>query len=312
MNPCLVRRSAGCLVLSLILATGPVAAEVINRIVATIDGEPITQYELEGFSRTIRGRDGTGTGDALDALVLNKIIDKESAAAGVLVDDAEVDAFINDIKQRNRLDDEQLKAVLQQQGISYTAYREQIRDEVQRQRLIAREISGKVNITPEEVERYYKANLAKYTQPAEIHVAHIVFALDEDAPRAQVVAVRAKADAVYEQLRDGADFADMAAKYSEDSSGKDGGDLGWFKTGELIDSLEDAAAKLEPGQFSQPVRGPLGLHIVELVERKGEGYKPLEGQADEIKQKLYQAALEERYERWLNEELRARHHVDVR
>ena len=312
MNSQLVRRTAGCLSLALAVAAAPVSAEIINRIVATIDGDPITQYELAEFTRTIRGRDGTKAGDALDALILNKIIDKESAAAGVVVSDAEVDAFINDIKQRNRLGDDQLKLVLEQQGVSYTAYREQIRDEVQRQRLIAGEISGKVNITPEEIERYYQANLAKYAKPSEVRVAHIVFALDEKAPRAEVIAVRAKADAVYEQLRDGADFAEMASKYSEDANGKDGGDLGWFKAGELVDSLEQAAAKLEPGEFSEPVRGPLGLHIVELVERKGEAYQPLEGQADEIKQKLYQAALEERYDRWLHEELRARHNVDLR
>lgn len=311
MNIRPVRGFARGLTLTLTLAALPASAEVINRIVATIDGDPITQYEVAKFSETIRGRDQAAEGEALDALILNKIIDKEAAAAGIVVEDAEIDLFINDIKQRNRIDDAQLAVVLQQQGIDFAAYREQIRDEVQRQRLIAREISGKVNITPEEVERYYKANLAKYTQPSEIHVAHIVFRLDEDAPAAEEIVVRAKADAVYEQLVDGADFAEMAEKYSEDSSGKDGGNLGWFKSGELIDSLEEAAAKLEPGEFSRPVRGPLGLHIVELVERKGEKYEPLEGQADEIKQKLYQAALEERYEKWLREELRNRHHVDI-
>src|SRR5262249_53184086 len=95
--------------------------------------------------------------------------------------------------------------------------------------------------------------------------------------------------------------------------------LGTFKKGEMREDLEAAVAHLQPGEFSKPVRGSTGIHIVRLDERAGkpvaahasDGAMP-EGKADEIKEQLYAKALEERYNRWLTEDLRERHHGAVR
>jgi len=286
---------------------------VINRIVATIDGDPVTLYELKQFARkTIRGRDITAQDRAglLDALVLNTIIAKESKAQGLDVPESEVDIYIQDVMARNKLDEMQLRQALEAQGIAYEAYREQIRAEVQRQRLIAREIRGKVNISPEEIERYYQANLEEYARPAQVRVAQIIFLLPPDASPAAVDAAKAKADEVYAKTRRG-DFAELAEQYSDDG-GADGGMLGWFKPGELVDSLDEAVQGLKVGEVSAPVRGPQGFHLLKVVERQTDSYQPLEEHADEIKEKLYAAALESRYERWIGEELRKRHHVELR
>ena len=316
-RPTTLRRggAAAAAILALVaLAPGGAAATVVNRIVATIDGEPVTLFELRQFAgKTIRGRDVTSedAGRLLDALILEKIIDMEAKAQGLSVPDSEIDAYIEDVKQRNKLDEMQLRQALEAQGIDYESYRAQIRAEVQRQRLIAREIRGKVNISPEEIERYYEANKEQYAQAARTRVAHIVFFVPENAPSAQVVAAKARADASWEALRGGADFGELAAERSDDG-GADGGMLGWFKPGELVDPLDAEAQKLKVGTYSRPVRGPQGFHILKVVERESAGYEPLEQHAAEIKEKLYAAALEERYERWIGEELRKRHHVEMR
>lgn len=298
----------------LAVPAGPVQARVVNRIVATVDGTPITLYELNQYaSQTIRGRELNATDrDALlEALILDRIVSMESKAAGLEVPESEIDAYIESIKERNQLDDLQLRQALEAQGMTYEGYRTQIRGEVERQRLVAREIRGRVNVTPEEVKRYYDANLAQYARPARLQVAHIVFRLAPDASPADEAAVRAKADEVYARLRRGADFAKMAEQFSEDG-GADGGMLGWFQPDQLVDSLEEAARDLRVGQVAEPVRGPLGLHIVKLVDRERESYEPLDDVAEAIKEKLYAEAIESRYERWLNEELRKRRHVEIR
>src|SRR5207253_1584754 len=104
-----------------------------------------------------------------------------------------------------------------------------------------------------EVQRYYEKHLSEYSTPAKIQVAHIVFRLDRDAPPDRVAAVTAKADEVRGRLTKGADFATLAKQLSEDASAQSGGELGWFKKGELLEPLEAAAAPLQVGQVSGPV-----------------------------------------------------------
>lgn len=314
-DPALRRGRAVALVLGLIVALPHgAAATLVNRIVATVDGAPVTLYELNRYgAQTIRGRELSATDRKalLDALILDKIVSMESKAAGMEVPESEVDAYIETIKERNQLDDMQLRQALEAQGMTYEGYRQQIRSEVERQRLVAREIRGRVNVTPEDVKRYYDANRAAYAKPARFRVAHIVFAVAPNAPPSEGIAIQAKAQEVYQRLRAGADFAKMAEELSDDG-GKDGGVLGWFQPGQLVDSLEDAARGLRVGQVAEPVRGPQGFHIVKLLDREDESYEPLASVEEQIKEKLYVEAIESRYERWLNEELRKRRHVEYR
>jgi peptidyl-prolyl cis-trans isomerase SurA len=288
---------------------------VVNRILATIDGEPVTSYEVKQFVESnIRGRRFSASMDQsalLDAVITDKLIQKEVSDKGIIVRDEDIDHYMQTIKERNNLDDEKLQEALKAQGVTLDAYRSQIREEIQREQLVGREIHGRVNVTPEEVQRYYQAHLEEYSTPEKLQVAHIVFRLGPDAPPDKVAAVMAKAAEVYERIKKGADFGDMAKLYSEDVSGQNGGDLGWFKQGELLDSLEKAALKLKVGEVSEPVRSPVGIHIVKLEGREGASHQKLEDLADQIKQQLYSAALEERFQKWLTEELRKRHHVEM-
>jgi peptidyl-prolyl cis-trans isomerase SurA len=300
-------------VTALTVLAATVRAELVNKILATVDGEPITIYQLKQFTHdNIRGRQLSASTDQaglLDALITETLIQKEVSDKGIVVRDEDIDRYIEAIKERNKIDDEKLKAALAAQGITMEAYRAQIREEVERDQLVGREIRGKVTVTPEDVQRYYEAHLSEYSTPARLQVAHIVFRLDADAPPDKVAAATAKAQEVYERIEKGADFAEMAKQYSEDPSGANGGDLGWFKQGELLDSLETVAARLKVGEVSEPVRTKVGLHIIKLEGREGAAHQSLDELSDQIKQQLYNAALEERFQKWLTEDLRRRHHV---
>ena len=298
----------------LLLCAIPVRAEVINKILATIDGEPITVYELKQFSqRTIRGRQVNNNDQAvlLDALITEKLVTKEVSDKGIVVRDEDVDRYIDSIKERNKITDEQLKQALTQQGLTLESYRAQIREDIQRQQLISHEIRGKVNVTPEEVQRYYEAHLSEYSKPAKLQVAHIVFRLPPDASPDQVAAATAQAEDVQARLKKGGDFAELAKQFSEDGTAQNGGELGWFKKGELLEPLEKAAETMKAGQVSDPVRTNVGVHLIKVEAREDASHQNLDELADQIKQQLYNAALEERFQKWLTDELRKRHHVEI-
>ncbi len=287
-------------------------AAIVNRIVATIDGEPLTLYEFTQFAdRASRGRPGVDEKTLLDAMITDKLLQKEINEKGIIVRDEDVDQYIASIKERNKLTDEQLQQALTQQGLTLDAYRKQVREEIQKAQLINREIRGKVNVPPEEVERYYQAHLSEYETAERMHLSHIVIRLPAGADGAEVAAAQARADDLYQQLKKGADFAEVAKQHSEDPAAKDGGDLGWLQRGEMLEPIEKGAGELKPGQFSKPVRSDIGIHILKLEAREGASHKSLEELGPGIKEQLYNAALEARYEKWLSEELRKRHAVEI-
>lgn len=289
---------------------------VVNRIMALVDGDPVTLYELKDFANgdpRLKQALSSDQAAVLDLLVTKRLIQKEVEQQGIVVQDADVDRYIANIRERNKIDDDQLDAALAQQGLTRERYRAQVREELQRAQLINREIRGKVSVSPEEIARYYKEHETEGGGDGQVSISQIFLKLPADAPPAEVEAVEARAAKIYEQLKDGADFAEVAQKESEDGAAKSGGKLGKFKTGEMREDLEKAVAGLDPGEFSKPLRGSSGIHIVRLDERIGvAGQAMPEGKADEIKEQLYAKALEDRYNRWLKEDLRQRHHVEIR
>jgi parvulin-like peptidyl-prolyl isomerase len=301
-------------VVVLLFAT-PAPALVVNKIIATVDGDPVTMYEVHRFGQTnLQGRQLAAANPSalLDAVITEKLIAREVSDKGIVVRDEDVTRYVEQIKERNKLDDAGLQQALAAQGLTMEAYRAQLRGEIQKAQLINREIRGKVSITPEDVRRYYDAHKEEYETPARTQVAQILLRLEPGAPPDRVAAITAKAEELRVRIDKGADFATMAREYSEDPSGQHGGDLGWFKPGELLDELERATAKLDVGEVSEPVRTRAGLHLLKVEAREGEAAEGYTAASDAIKEKLYNEALEERFQRWITEDLPKQHNVERR
>jgi peptidyl-prolyl cis-trans isomerase SurA len=294
-----------------------VTGTVVNRIVALVDGEPVTMHEVDTFTtddpRLAEAARADPAG-VLELVITQKILSKEVEARGITISDAEIDRYIDTIKERNHITDDQLDAALAQQGLTRARYRKQIKDELERAQLINREIRGKVSVSPEEIARYQKEQSGgESAGDDQVSISHIVLKIPPGASPADVEAIQARADKIYDELRNGADFAEVAKRESEDGAAAAGGKLGTFKKGEMRDELEAAVAGLDPGEFSKPVRGENSIHIVRLDERIRAGAAPQlsDQQREEIKEKLYAQALEERYARWLKEDLRQKHSVEM-
>lgn len=300
-------------------APGVAGAAVINRIVATVDGEPVTSYQVDAFLRAnVRGADPATVSaedrkKVLDLLINDMIVDMESSKLGVGVGNEEVNAYIEQIKKQNNLDDEKLAKALEQQGLTLETYKIQVRKEIQRSQLLARNVRSQVNVTPEEIQKFYDEHKAQFSDADAVTVRHIFFAIPQNVDGQQAGQILGeKAKKAYGRLQGGEPFESVARSMSEGPDAAQGGSLGTLKRGEMRPELEQIAFSMREGQFSQPVQSPYGLHILYVEKRHAGNAVPLETVQEQIKERLYAQAVEARFQQWVTDDLRKGHTVVIK
>ena len=156
-----------------------------------------------------------------------------------------------------------------------------------------------VKVREREVRRYYKKYAENYVTPPEIKARHILVKLVPDAPEKEQQEKRKQLNKLLLKIKAGSSFEELAKKHSEDGTAAEGGDLGWFKPGEMVPAFEAAAFDLEAGQVSEIVQSPFGLHLIKVEERKEKITKSL----DEAREEITVILTESRAEKRLNEDL---------
>lgn len=299
-----------------LVMTAPASAEIVDRIVGSVDGEPITLYELRQYRdkqmAAMPNAQNVTSEEMLQALITEKCLAREILARGIRVRDEDIDRYIDRIKQQNKVDEAGLKKALAQQGMDYDKYREQIRKEIEKVQLLNREIRGKVNVTPEDVTRYYEAHKADYEQPGGVALRQITMKLSPDAPDEIVGAITQRMNDVRGRIVKGEDFATLAKQFSEDPLAPEGGDLGEVQPSKLVPEFETVVGKLKEGEVSEPIRTKVGLHLLKLEKVIKGGHRPESEVAADIKDKLYNEALDERYKRWLLEDIQKNHYIETK
>jgi peptidyl-prolyl cis-trans isomerase SurA len=312
------------LVVSFLILLAPFSAQgrVVEQIITVIDGEPYTLTNLAGYAKSKMARDfPTGPLDkingsdreVLEQFITEKLLDAEIRETGIKVTDQDIDVYIDQIKQKNRLTDAELRTALAREGQTLQDYKASVKAELEKGELINRQVRKRVNITNEDVERYYKLNSKNYRADDRARIRHILLPLAGNASPEEVQAATAKGNQLYEQIMAGEDFGRLAQKHSDGAGRESGGDIGWVNRGTLLKPIEDVAFdKLSVGQISRPVRSSMGLHLIKLDSRDLGAVLPLSAVAPKIKEELYAKAMEERYSKWLKNELRRKHTVDVK
>ncbi|GAB4302350.1 MAG: peptidylprolyl isomerase [Thiohalomonadaceae bacterium] len=258
------------------------AARVVelNRIVAVVNDEAITNLELEkrlqGILVQLR-QNGTALPpmeilrrQVLERLIIERLQLTLAAERGVRVDDETLNEVITRIAAQNQLSPQQFRTTLERDGGDFAEFREEVRHELIMSNLRAREVESRIEVTPQEVDDFLARQAAGGDMDTEYHLGHILIAVPEGASPEQVQTARAKAQEVLEQLRAGADFRQMAITHSAGQQALQGGDLGWRKGGQLPTLFADSVLRLAPGELSEPLRSPSGFHIIKLIEKRGE------------------------------------------
>ena len=178
-------------------------------------------------------------------------------------------------------------------------------------RLIRRKVTARVSVTDAEIAKYLEANRQKLETGLSYHARHILLVPEGADTEAGWEAARIKAELLRTQLRQGADFVELARQHSRDASAKDGGDLGTLKRGELAQDVETQILALQPGEISKPYRSQLGYHVFRLESKEGlEGEALVRAQA-QIREILFREKYEVRLDAWLKE-LKQRAIIEVR
>jgi peptidyl-prolyl cis-trans isomerase D len=160
----------------------------------------------------------------------------------------------------------------------------------------AENYKGDVNVREREVRRYYKKYADNYVTPPEVKARHILVKLVPDAPEKEQEEKREQLNKLLAKIKAGSSFEELAKKHSEDGTAAEGGDLGWFKPGEMVPAFEAAAFNLEAGQVSDIVQSPFGLHLIKVEERKEKITKSLDESREEITVILKERRAEKRLE----------------
>lgn len=314
--------SAGILlgtVLMMMCAPTSVMARTLDEIVASVDGNPITMYDVRAFAaltgNTLPAYDTTSSPifkQVLKALIERDLIRQELKKYQSRVSPAQVNGYIQGIERQRGLTDQQFRQVLAQNGVTYDAFRKQARMQLEKAMMINDQVRDKIAIPESEIKAYYDAHKSDFMVTHERYkLAQILIAVPQGAPANQVAAARAKAEMVRKKALAGGNFAELARKYSDDSSRSKGGELGYFRPGQIMDQIFAAIKPLKPGQISKIVRSQYGFHIVKVQQHEMPGPLPLADVKDQIREKLLNEATEKRAQEWVDTQLVKQHYVET-
>jgi peptidyl-prolyl cis-trans isomerase C len=287
-------------------------------VVARVNGEPCSRGELERAVRNLEGRAGRPVPPdqrdqvyrrVLDELLSFKLVQAEGKARGITVTDQEIEGGISQLR-KNFQTEEQFEQALKGKQMTLTDLRNDARTQILVNKTMAAEVEPKVNVTPEDLDAYYKANPDQFKQPEQVRASHILFAIDGSATADFKKQTRDQAEAVLKRAKAGEDFAALAKQYSKDGSAGSGGDLNFFPRGQMVPSFDQAAFALKTGEISDIVESQFGLHIIKVTDRKPQRTVPLAEVSDRLSQFLRQRKQQELAQQFV-ESLKTKYKVEV-
>jgi len=205
----------------------------------------------------------------LERLVMQEVQMQRADRLGIKVSDEMLNQTLTDVAARNNLSFSDLPAALESQGVDYRSYREDVRREMTLNLLRQRDVYARIYVSPREIEQCVTRRKTSPGDDVEYDIAHILVAVPASATPEQAEERASRAQGVYERARRGEDFTQLAIAYSDAGTALEGGALGWRKVNQLPSFAADAIPRLKPGEITEPIRTPSGLHIFKLVESRG-------------------------------------------
>jgi len=300
-------------VIALFGSTCNVSAEITNRLVAFINNDVITLYELEKKIGEMTGKTSDDIKaqdeqqyieirrEILEELINEKVAQTKIQELGIKITEGEIDSYIEDIKTANQFTQEELIDQLKTQGLTYERFREKVKEDQERDQLINYEVKSKTIVMEDQVIKYYQEHMEDYKTEGEVYLAGIFLMQndpDNDEESAELIK---KAELILSRLKKGEDFSILAKEFSQGPGAEEGGDLGAFKISQIDKDRLDILDKLPEGGVSDLIKKEDNIQIIKLIKRDGGEIRPIEEVRDEIYEKLYSEEINSRYTSWLKE-----------
>jgi peptidyl-prolyl cis-trans isomerase SurA len=325
-----------------LIATGLHAQNVVDEIIARVNDAIITRSDLEhGKQQTLedlkqrypsdwQSKWTQRQNDVLRDLIDQQLLLEKGKELGI-TGDTEVVKRLDEMRQQMGLQSmEDLEKAAQQQGVSFEDFKEQIKNNIVTQKVIAQEVGSKVSshISDADVQAWYKAHQKDLESPEEVKLAEILISTQPPKPQtddknkdnsqaaplpedpARVAEAQNQANDLLQQLKKGAKFDELAKKYSNGPTAAEGGEIGSFKRGEMAKELEDKIFPLKPGEVSDVIRTRQGFIIFKVLEHQQAGIPPLKDLDTKIRDAIYIERLEPEARAYLTK-LREEAYVEV-
>ena len=270
--------------LLLLLLLAPLCAAAqgmlpVDRIVAIVNKDVITASELAdavGAAERQLRRQGTRLPERgllerqmLERLILDKAQLQLARDSGIRVDELQLDRAVQRIAQNNNMSLPDFRRALENDGVVFPAWRDELREQIVLTRLREREVDDKIQVSDTEIDLYLAGLKTGPDNRAEYQLSHILVRVPDQSTPERVEAARQRAQKALDEARAGADFASLAASYSDAPDALQGGALGWRSHDRLPELFSNALARLQPGEVSDALRSPAGFHLLKLTARRG-------------------------------------------
>ncbi len=295
--------------------------ETIERIVAKVNGEIITQTQLDAEVQTTLDRMGTVPSEEerakiveelqrqiLDTMIANMLVLQIAADRGLRVPSRFFDEWKAGVMEQMELEtEEDFVRQVELQGGSIEQLQKSFEEGLLVQEIRRIEVDSKVSVSEPEIEDRYQQNIQDYSEPAKVRLREIVVRFDDtnEVDKGQ------KARRLLQDIRQGADFAEIARMHSESGSRDAGGDLGFFDEGELTESLNEAAFALNPGEVSEVMRLETSFYILRVEEKTEAVTKTLDEVRSEVADAVYEEKMGGQMDRYIRQ-LRERAIIEIK
>jgi len=297
---------------------------IVDRIVAVVNDEIITLYDLNetlkpyeeniqalGYSPA-KARETLFKlrADLLNKLVDQKLTDQQIKKNNLTISTQELDRTIERVKENRSYTDEDLRAGLAEQGLTVEEYRENLKKQLLRGKLVNREVKSKIVITSAEIEKYYNEHIEKYAGETKYHLWNIFIRFSRMTDESLKQIAFGKMETVLSQLKQGESFESLAAQAPDSPQSPQGTDLGLYRLDELSPQLRAVVKDMKAGGYSSIIETDSGYQIIYVQKVLVADPKALSDVETEIEDILYNEAIDKRYNTWLSE-LRERSHIRI-
>jgi len=276
-------------------------AEVVDRVIAIVNDDIVTLKDFEAYVKIEKRTKFTSIDeyfrnlqmkDRLEAYVEGLLIKQQAKKMGIVVSNEEVSGFIEGIKKQNLITDAELREQLKKDNVTYEQFREGVRLNVLRTRLLMRVLSTEIKVTEASLKSYYEAH-QDLLREEEFHLQQIFIS-------GQHPDIKERAEKAYTQLTTGTPFADVARSLSDDPSARQGGDIGFVKRSDLMPTLREGLTNIPPGSFTQVIPTQYGLHILKLLEVKQAEVLPYEEVKKVVNDRMVMEESNKRYRDYMD------------
>jgi peptidyl-prolyl cis-trans isomerase SurA len=318
-------------ILTLLVAAGTLLAPsllsantVVEEIVARVNNQIITSSDYEREQQQMKDEAQQQDPAHADQIiadqqkdVLRGLIDRELLLEkGKDLDisaETELVKRLDDMRKQMHLDSmEDLQKAAEAQGVSFEDFKENLRTEIITQQVIQHEVGSRINISPDEERKFYEDHKPEFSHPERVRLSEILISTDPaEANPEKLDAMKAKADDMLKQIKAGANFEEVAKKYSEGPSASQGGDLGYFERGKLAKQLEDLTFGMKKGDISDVIRTKQGFVILKVTEHQQSGVPSFSDIEPRIQEAVYMQKLQPALREYLKK-LREDAYIDIK